>query len=53
MSNQAELFFEQQDMQTKIAIAEMTGDELTEIAVEALYRAFELLREDDVPGTVH
>ncbi len=53
MSNQVDAFFEQQDMQTQIMLAELTGDQLTEIAVEALYRAFELLREDVASETLH
>lgn len=53
MSNQVEAFFEQQDFQTQLALSEITGDQLTEIAVEALYRAFELLREDSVSETLH
>ncbi|MBB4065790.1 hypothetical protein [Gellertiella hungarica] len=53
MSNQPELFFEQQDFQTQLALTEFSGEELTEIAVEALYRAFELMREDVAPETVH
>nr|WP_316651400.1 hypothetical protein [uncultured Gellertiella sp.] len=53
MSNQADHFFEQQDIATRIALAEMTGDELTEIAVEALYRAFELLRDEIATDTLH
>lgn len=53
MSNQVESFFEQQDVQTQIMLCEFTGDELTEIAVEALYRAFELLREEAGTETLH
>ncbi len=53
MSNQVESFFEQQDIQTQIMLTELTGDQLTEIAVEALYRAFELLREDAGTETLH
>lgn len=53
MSNQADQFFEQQDMATKLVLAEMTGDELTEIAIEALYRAFQLLKDDISQDTFH
>lgn len=53
MSNQVEAFFEQQDFQTQLALTDLTGDQLTEIAVEALYRAFELLRDDVATETLH
>lgn len=53
MSNQIDGIFEQQDTATKLALIEMSGDELTEIAVEALCRAFQLLREDFQTDTVH
>jgi hypothetical protein len=53
MSNQIDHFFEQQDTATKLALIEFSGDELTEIAVEALCQAFQLLREDFLNETVH
>jgi hypothetical protein len=53
MSNQADHFFEQQDTATKLALVELSGDELTRIAVEALCQAFQLLKEDFSTDTVH
>lgn len=53
MSDQTIELFEQQDTATKFALIEVSGDELTEIAVEALCRAFQLLREDVRNDTVH
>lgn len=53
MSNHVESFFEQQDVQTQLMLSDLTGDQLTEIAVEALYRAFELLREEAGAETLH
>lgn len=53
MSNQGDHFFEQQDFSTKLSITEISGEELTEIAVEALYRAFELLRDEVSAETMH
>lgn len=53
MSNQVEYTFEQAELPTQHVMAEMTGDELTEIAVEALCRAFQLLKEDFAPETLH
>lgn len=53
MSDQKAQLFDQQDTATKLALVELSGDELTEIAVEALCRAFQLLREDFQTDTVH
>lgn len=53
MSHQADHFFEQQDTATKLHLVEMSGDELTEIAVEALCQAFQLLKEDFLNETLH
>lgn len=53
MSNQVEYIFEQPELPSSLVMAEMTGDELTEIAVEALCRAFQLLREDFATETLH
>lgn len=53
MSNQVEHGFEQPEMPNPLVMAEMTGDELTAIAVEALCRAFQLMKEDFTTETLH
>lgn len=53
MSNQVDYLIDQQDLATRFTLAEMTGEELTEIVVEALYRAFDLMRDEAGPETLH
>lgn len=44
-------YFEQQDMALQLMILENKSDELTDILVEALQDALELLRDEQ--GTLH
>lgn len=53
MSNQVDYLIDQHDLATRFTLAEMTGDELTEIVVEALYRAFDLMRDESTTETLH